>query len=75
MDAGTAVNGEDLNTGHAGREFMQIRGNLHAEFPGWAEDQGLNAFGLRVQMLQQRQTKCRRFAGSGLSEPEQVVIA
>jgi len=35
----------------------------------------LDAFGLRVQMLQQWQTKGGSFAGSGLSNPEQVVIA
>ena len=47
---------------------MQIRGNLNAEFPGWAEDQGLDAFGLRVQMLQEGQTECGSFAGSGLGK-------
>ncbi len=75
LDTRAAVDGQYFKFGHVFGEVGEVAGNLQAEFAGRSQHKSLRTMVGGIYELNQRQAEGRCFAGAGLGEPHQVVVA
>ena len=74
-DAGTAIHRHDAGAFQIGRIALQILADLHTEFAGRCQHQGLDGAVLRIQELQHGQAESGGLARTGLCQGHHVLLA
>ena len=74
VDAGAAVDGDDVDALEVCRELAHVEDDLHAEFAGGAEDDALRATVFRRDAREKRQAVGAGLARAGLREADEVGV-
>ena len=73
FDAGTAIDGEDVEVVDVSGIFFQVASNLQTQLTRGTEDDGLRAAVVGIDFLQNGQTVGGRFPGSRLGQGDDIV--
>ena len=71
-EGGTAINGHRGNAVHEQGQLVHLPANLHGQFPRGTQGQHLDGALIRINALQGRNGKRKRFAGTGMGKPHNI---